>query len=122
MPAAPRRPTARLRGCRSRRARESFRGIPSNTSRRLMAAPRIDASELIPLADYMKRHHEIRRELIEIRARRRVEVGPWVSFTFENRRTVLYQIQEMIRVEHLTDAAKVRDEIAAYEELLPGPD
>jgi hypothetical protein len=51
-----------------------------------------------------------------------VEVGPWISFTFENRRTVLYQIQEMIRIECLTDPAKVREEIAAYEDILPGPD
>jgi len=86
-----------------------------------MAARKIDASELIGLEEYKKRHHEIRREIIGIRDLRRVEVGPWVSFTFENRRTVLYQIQEMIRVEHLTDPAKVQEEIDAYEDLLPQP-
>ena len=87
-----------------------------------MAHQRIKVGDLLGLEEYKKRHQEIRREIIKVRDLRRVEVGPWVSFTFENRATVLYQIQEMIRVEHLTDPAKVREEIASYEELLPTSD
>lgn len=82
----------------------------------------IEPADLLSLEEYKKRHHDIRREIIAIRDLRRVEVGPHVSFTFENRRTVLYQIQEMIRVEHLIDPAKIREEIEAYEDLLPRPD
>lgn len=82
---------------------------------------RIEPKDLLPLEEYKARHQEARAEVIKVRDLRRVEVGPWVSFTFENRATVLYQIQEMIRVEHLTDPAKVREEIEAYEELLPTP-
>lgn len=80
---------------------------------------KIEPKDLVPLEEYKTRHQEFRAEVIKVRDLRRVEVGPWVSFTFENRATVLYQIQEMIRVEHLTDPAKVREEIEAYEELLP---
>lgn len=87
-----------------------------------MASPKIRPEDLLSLEEYKKRHQDIRREIIAIRDQRRVEVGPFVSFTFENRRTVLYQIQEMIRVEHLTDPAKIRDEIEAYEDLLPSPE
>ena len=84
--------------------------------------PRIEPRDLLDFEEYKSRHQQIRAEVIKARDLRRVEVGPWVSFTFENRATVLYQIQEMIRVEHLTDPAKVREEIEAYEELLPTAD
>jgi hypothetical protein len=86
------------------------------------AYPMIKPADLLSLEEYKKRHLDIRREIIAIRDLRRVEAGPHVSFTFENRRTVIYQIQEMIRVEHLTDPAKIRDEIEAYKDLLPRPD
>ena len=86
-----------------------------------MAVRTIDPAELLSLAEFDRRREEIRREIIAIRDRRRVEVGPWVSFTFENRRTVLYQIQEMLRIERITDPAKVAEEIEAYRDLLPGP-
>ncbi len=86
-----------------------------------MAAPRIEPSELLSIADFDRRREAVRKEIIAVRDLRRVEVGPWVSFTFENRKTVLYQIQEMIRIERITDPAKIREEIETYEELLPGP-
>src|SRR6185369_3310882 len=78
-------------------------------------------ADLLSLEEYKKVHQALRTQMIQIRDLRRVEVGPWVSFTFENRKTVLYQIQEMLRVEHISDPAKVREEIEAYEDLLPGP-
>lgn len=86
-----------------------------------MAARTIEPSELLSLEEFDRRRETIRREIIAIRDARRVEVGPWVSFAFENRRTVLYQIQEMLRIERITDPAKIQEEIDAYRELLPGP-
>ena len=85
-----------------------------------MAATRL-TSELLSIDQFEKRRVAVRKEIMAIRDLRRIEVGPWVSFTFENRRTVLYQIQEMLRIERITDPAKVREEIETYEELLPGP-
>ncbi len=87
-----------------------------------MAAPKIDQKDLLSLQEYRNRHQEIRAEMIQVRELRRVEVGPWASFSFENRQTVLYQIQEMIRVEHLTGPAKIQEEISAYDDLLPSSD
>ena len=48
-------------------------------------------------------------------------VGPYLSFVFENRDTLLFQIQEMCRVERITDDAKIQDEIDVYGALLPRP-
>ena len=51
---------------------------------------------------------------------RRVPVGPYLSFLFENRETVLFQIQEMCRAERIVDDARVQEEIDVYGALLPG--
>jgi Protein of unknown function (DUF3501) len=56
-----------------------------------------------------------------VKRARRVGVGPYLSFVFENRDTLLYQIQEMCRVERITDPSKVQDEIDVYSALLPRP-
>jgi hypothetical protein len=50
-----------------------------------------------------------------------VAVGRYLSFVFENRETVWFQIQEMVRAERLVDEAKIADEIAVYNTLLPRP-
>jgi hypothetical protein len=55
------------------------------------------------------------------KALRRVHVGPYVTLLFENRRTVWYQVQEMLRTERITDAAGIAHELATYNEILAGP-
>ena len=60
----------------------------------------------------------MRERVIELKRVRRVTVGRHLSFVFENRDTVLFQIQEMCRVERITDDAKIQDELDA---IVPGP-
>lgn len=62
---------------------------------------------------------DMRRSVIALKARRRVSVGPVVSLVFENRATVLFQIEEMLRAEHIEEPARVQAEIDVYNELLP---
>src|ERR1700675_1281241 len=62
----------------------------------------------------------MRRRVTALKRDRRVAVGPYLSFVFENRDTLLFQIQEMCRVERITDDARVQDEIDVYNALLPG--
>jgi len=57
--------------------------------------------------------------VIALERARRVAVGDHLSFVFENRDTVLFQIQEMCRVERITDDARIQDEIDVYAALLP---
>jgi hypothetical protein len=85
-----------------------------------MASTAITPSDLLSLADYEKVRPETVRRVIALKTRRRVELGPWVSLVFESRETVLYQIQEMLRIERITDAAMIDHEIETYAELLPG--
>ena len=64
----------------------------------------------------------VRRRIIEHKRRsRRVTVGDHISLLFEDRATVWYQTQEMIWVEHITDLDAIREELAVYDALLPGP-
>jgi Protein of unknown function (DUF3501) len=81
----------------------------------------IAAADILNLYEYERVREGRRRAVIALKAERRVEVGRYLSFVFENRETVWFQIQEMIRAERIVDEAKVAEEIAVYNSLLPGP-
>jgi Protein of unknown function (DUF3501) len=79
---------------------------------------RIEPSDIIPDADYVKLRVAKRRELSEIKKLRRIEVGPFAMFAFESWDTMWFQIQEMLHIEK-GGAAQIPDEIAAYNPLIP---
>jgi hypothetical protein len=81
----------------------------------------IAAGEILNLYDYERVRDARRRDVIALKAERRVAVGRYLSFVFENRQTVWFQIQEMVRAERLVDEAKIAEEIAVYNTLLPRP-
>jgi hypothetical protein len=62
---------------------------------------------------------ERRRAVIELKKRRRVEIGPQVTLVFENRETMRSQVEEMCRAEEIRDDAKIQDEIDTYNKVLP---
>lgn len=75
--------------------------------------------ELLNLHEYEKVREARRQEVIDLKRRRRVQVGRYLSFVFENHATVWFQIQEMIRAERIVDDARVADELTVYNGLLP---
>jgi len=81
----------------------------------------IDPSEVLDLVAYEKARSRVRDRVIEIKRRRRVQVGRYLSFLFENRDTVLFQVQEMCRAERIVDDARIAEEVEVYNALLPGP-
>ena len=81
----------------------------------------IRLGDVINFFEYEKVREDRRRRVIELKGKRRVEVGPYLSFVFENRATLLFQIQEMCRAERIIDDARVQEEIDVYSALLPGP-
>jgi hypothetical protein len=84
-----------------------------------MTSPRtITPDQLIPLADYAGQRKQRRQELIAVKKRRRMEVGPFATFHFENHATMLFQVQEMLFIEKGGEA-QVADEIEAYAPLVP---
>ena len=81
----------------------------------------IQLPDVLNFFEYEKVREDRRRRVIDLKRRRRVAVGPYLSFVFENRETLLFQIQEMCRVERITDDVKVQEEIDVYGALLPRP-
>src|SRR5262245_49090386 len=82
---------------------------------------KIELAEIKNLYEYEKVREAMRRDVIALKARRRIAVGDRLSFVFENRETVLFQIQEMIRAERIVADERIQDEIDVYNEQLPAP-
>ena len=82
---------------------------------------RLEPGDILSLEEYERGRDTYRRRIIELKKSRRVDVGRYLSFVFENRETVWFQIQEMIRAERLVDEAKIAEEIEVYNTLLPRP-
>jgi len=75
--------------------------------------------EIQNLHEYELGRADFRRRVIDLKKRRRVALGPLMTLVFENRDTVRFQVQEMLRVERIAAPEKVQDEIDVYNELLP---
>lgn len=80
---------------------------------------KITLSDILDIAQYEKVRQEYRARIIALKKRRRLAVGSMVTFVFENRDTVLSQIQEMMRAERIVDDAAILHEIETYSQLLP---
>jgi Protein of unknown function (DUF3501) len=80
---------------------------------------KIALAEVKNLVEYEKVREAARAAVIALKKDRRVSVGENLTFLFENRQTVLFQIQEMVRTERIVDDARIQDEIDAYNALLP---
>lgn len=71
---------------------------------------------------YEAERSEVRRRIIALKKVRRATLGPRVSVVFENRDTMKFQIQEMCRIERITEEPLIQQEIDVYNDLLPsGP-
>jgi hypothetical protein len=85
-----------------------------------MAPRAIALADVLNFFEYEEVREDVRRRVMALKRARRVAVGRYLQFLFENRDTVLYQIQEMCRVERITSEAKIQEEIDVYAPLLPG--
>ena len=80
---------------------------------------KIELDDVVGLAAYEKAREQFRQRIIELKKKRRVAVGDKVSLVFENRETVIFQIQEMLRAEKISDLDKIREEVETYNAMLP---
>ena len=80
----------------------------------------VTPQELLSAADYEEQRPEIRRGIIALKKRRRITVGDYITLVFENRETLMFQIQEMIRTERIFAQEKIQEECDVYNALLPG--
>jgi hypothetical protein len=77
--------------------------------------------EVLPVTIYDRVRPLLRPLCIAEKARRRLAVGPHLTLMFENRQTVWYQIQEILRTERIFEDAAINAEVQTYNELLPRP-
>ena len=80
----------------------------------------VTPQELLSAADYEEKRTVIRQQIIALKKRRRITVGEYITLVFENRETVLFQIQEMLRTERIFAPEKIQEECDVYNALLPG--
>jgi hypothetical protein len=77
------------------------------------------AEEILDLERYEAVRERYRERVIQYKRRRRLAVGEKVTLLFEDRETLRFQVQEMLRVERIADPAKVQQELDVYNELMP---
>jgi hypothetical protein len=79
---------------------------------------KIAAPDLLPLKEYEQQRKALKQNLIPMKKLRRVEVGPFATFYFENYATMWLQVMEMLRIEKGGDE-QIPGELAAYNPLIP---
>jgi hypothetical protein len=80
---------------------------------------KLSRADLLPLERYAVERENFRQRIIAHKKLRRIALGEHVTLLFEDRLTVQYQIQEMLRVERIFEAAGIQDELDAYNPLIP---
>ena len=75
--------------------------------------------DLYSLEQYARQRAQFRPRVIAHKKSRTLQVGPNATFCFEDRLTVLYQVQEMLRIERIFEPDGIADELGAYNPLIP---
>ena len=83
-----------------------------------MAKP-LSRSDLMSLEQYASQRSEFRTRVIAHKKHRRVGIGPYLFLYFEDRLTIQYQVQEMLRIEKIFEADGINEELDAYNPLIP---
>lgn len=76
-------------------------------------------ADLMSLEQYSTARKDFRTRVLEHKRDRIVTVGPNTSWCFEDRLTIQYQVQEMLRVERIFEAGGIQEELDAYNPLIP---
>ena len=79
----------------------------------------LSAVDLMPLEQYARERAAFRARVLQHKAERQVAVGPNATWAFEDRLTVQYQVQEMLRAERIFEPEGIAEELAAYNPLIP---
>ena len=76
-------------------------------------------SDLYSLEEYAQARPRYRAEVLAHKKNRQLAVGPHATLYFEDRHTVQYQIQEMLRIERIFETAGIEEELSTYNPLIP---
>ena len=80
---------------------------------------KLTVEDLMSLERYAREREAFRARVIEHKRHRQLAVGPNMTWCFEDRLTIQYQVQEMLRAERIFEPAGINEELAAYNPLIP---
>jgi hypothetical protein len=80
---------------------------------------KLAVTDLMSLEQYARERAAFRTRVIEHKRARQLQVGPNTTWSFEDRLTIQYQIQEMLRVERIFEPEGIAEELASYNPLIP---
>src|SRR5436309_11497954 len=83
------------------------------------AMPRIDRASLMTLEAYARERPQFRAKVMAHKKDRTVQLGEHLKLLFEDELTIRYQVQEMLRVERIFEEEGIREELDAYNPLVP---
>jgi len=83
------------------------------------AMPRIDRASLMTLETYARERPQFRAKVIAHKKHRTAHLGEHVTLVFEDELTIRYQVQEMLRIERIFEEESIKEELAAYNPLIP---
>ena len=80
---------------------------------------KLTPADLLPLETYARERSAFRTRVLAHKQARTVHLGAHLTLLFEDRLTIQYQVQEMLRIERIFEAAGIQDELDAYNPLIP---
>jgi hypothetical protein len=80
---------------------------------------KLTRDDLLSLEQYSEQRPDFRAQVLVHKKDRKVHIGPTATLYFEDRMTMQYQIQEMLRVERIFEASGIEEELSAYNPLIP---
>ncbi len=85
----------------------------------IMSASKLTRDDLMSLEQYSEERKAFRSKVLDHKRNRRVDLGTNAALYFEDRLTMQYQVQEMLRIERIFEAAGINEELEAYNPLIP---
>jgi len=83
---------------------------------------KLKVEDMLSLEEYARQRDDFRQRAMAHKTLRRVHIGPHLTLLFEDRATMQYQVQEMLRAERIFESAGIEEELAAYNPLIPDGD
>lgn len=79
----------------------------------------LSVADLMKLEDYAEQRPAFRQRVLEHKKRRKLHIGAHLTLLFEDRLTIQYQVQEMLRIERIFERGAIEEELGAYNPLIP---
>ena len=79
----------------------------------------LQPEDLMTLERYAREREAFRSRVLAHKQARQLAIGPEVTWSFEDRLTIQYQVQEMLRIEKIFEPAGIAGELSAYNPLIP---